>query len=211
MLMRIKTRYLWISIAVCFLMAVGLIIGITFLEKPWTTVVIVILAIIFIYMTLAIQVASTKTFRYKPKKVDYPTKEFELKQNDINEIIKSKGYKKRTVPYGLSYIKVIKDSAYKIVLINDSKKYFEPNDESKIEGDKSLDKCKRFIGFEIFLDYNEEVISKLVDFNIQGNNIYYGGFYLNENKLICPNYVEPSEIFNDLYYTLLTDLDIEIE
>ena len=99
-------------------MAVGLIIGITFLEKPWTTVVIVILAIIFIYMTLAIQVASTKTFRYKPKRVDYPTKEFELKQNDINEIIKSKGYKKRTVPYGLSYIKVIKDSAYKIVLIN---------------------------------------------------------------------------------------------
>lgn len=211
MLMRIKTRYLWISIAVCFLIAVGLIIGVTFLEKPWTTVVIVILAIIFIYMTIAIQVASTKTFRYKPKKINYPTIEYELQSNDISDIIKTKGYKKRVVPYGLSYIKTKGENAYKIVLINNSEKYFESNDESNIEGDKSLDKCKKFIGFEIFLDYNEEVISKLVDFNLQGNNIYYGGFYLVENKLICPNYVEPSEGFSKLYSSLLTDLDIKVE
>ena len=39
-------------------------------------------------------------------------------------------------------------------------------------------------GFEIFLDYDEEVLSKLVDFNIQGDNLYYGGFYLEDNKLI---------------------------
>lgn len=211
MLMKIKTRYLWISIAVCFLMAVGLIIGVTFLEEPWTTVVVVILAIIFIYMTIAIQVASTRTFRYKQKKRVYPTKEYNIKDNDIENIIKNKGYKKRDVPYGISYIKVVGVNAYKIVLIKDKEKYFEPNDESKIEGDKSLDKCKRFIGFEIFIDYDEEVMSKLVDFNIQGNNIYYGGFYLNDNVLYCPNFNEPSEIFNDLYYQMLSDLDIEIE
>ena len=76
---------------------------------------------------------------------------------------------------------------------------------------KGLDKCKRFIGFEIFVDYDEEALSKLVDFNIQGNNIYYGGLYKEGNKLICPNYVEPSELFNDLYNTILTDLDITLE
>ena len=67
------------------------------------------------------------------------------------------------------------------------------------------------MSFEIFLDYDEEVLSKLVDFNIQGNNIYYGGFYLNENKLSCPNYIEPNECFNDLYNTIITDLGINLE
>lgn len=209
---RIKTKYLWISIAVCFVLAVGLIIGVTFLKDPWITVVIVILAIIFIYMTIAIQVVSTRTFRYKPKKQNYTVKEYILNDEDINKTIKSKGYKARVVPYGISYIKIVGTNAYKIVIINNQEKYFEPvEEEHKGNTEKGLDKCKRFIGFEIFLDYNEETISKLVDFNIQGNNIYYGGLYKEDNKLICPNYIQPSELFNDLYNTILTDLDISIE
>ena len=208
MLNKVKSRYIWISIAVCFLAAFGLIIGVTQLEAPWTTVVIVLLAIIFIYMTIAIQVVSTRTFKYKPKKVNYEIKEFELTNNDIETAIKSKGYKKRTVPYGLSFIKVVGVNAYKIVLIKDKVKYFEPNDESNLPTEKALEKCKRFIGFEIFLDYDEEVLSKLVDFNIQGENIFYGGFYLENNKLICPNYILPNEYFDDLYNTIITDLGI---
>ena len=208
---KIKTKYLWISIAICFLAAIGLIIGVTQLEAPWTTVVIVLLAIIFIYMTVAIQIASTRSFRYKPKKVNYQTKEFDIPNADIESAIKSIGYKKRTVPYGLSFIKVVGVNAYKIVLIKDFEKYFEPTDESNLPAEKALEKCKRFIGFEVFVDYDEEVLSKLVDFNIQGDNLYYGGFYLNENKLICPNYVEPNEYFNDLYNTIITDLGISLE
>ena len=83
MFSKIKTKYLWISVAICFLLAAGLIIGVTFLQEPWTTVVIVILAIVFIYMTVAIQVASTRSFKYKPKKQNYITKEFTLKSDDI--------------------------------------------------------------------------------------------------------------------------------
>ena len=208
MLNKVKSRYIWISIAVCFLAAFGLIIGVTQLEAPWTTVVIVLLAIIFIYMTIAIQIVSTRTFKYKPKKVNYEIKEFVLTNDNIEAAIKGKGYKKRTVPYGLSFIKVVGVNAYKIVLISDKVKYFEPNDESNLPAEKGLDKCKKFIGFEIFLDYDEGVLSKLVDFNIQGDNLYYGGFYLEDNKLICPNYVEPNEYFNDLYNTIITDLGI---
>ena len=209
---KIKTKYLWISIAVCFLLAVGLIIGVTFLKDPWTTVVIVILAIVFIYMTIAIQVVSTRTFKYKPKKQNYLVKEYVLNDENIDKVIKSKGYKARNVANGVSDIKIVGTNAYKIVVIKDNEKYFEPveeNDNAKAE--KGLDKCKRFIGFEIFVDYDEEALSKLVDFNIQGNNIYYGGLYKDGNKLICPNYVEPSELFNDLYNTILTDLDITLE
>ena len=208
---RIKTRYLWISIAVCFLAAIGLIIGVTQLKDPWTTVVIVILAIIFIYMTIAIQVVSTRTFRYKPKKINYQTKDFQLIDGDIEAILKDKGYKKRTVPYGLSYIKVIGINAYKIVLIKDAYKYFEPNDESNLPKEKALEKCKKFIGFEIFINYDEEALSKLVDFNIQGENIYYGGFYLEDDVLKCPNYIEPTENFKELYNDIITDLDIKVE
>ena len=211
MFTKVKTKHLWISVAVCFLLAVGLIIGVTFLKEPWTTVVIVILAIIFIYMTIAIQIASTRSFRYKPKKQNYVTKEFVLNDEDINKTIKGKGYKARVVPYGISYIKIDGTNAYKIVVINDKEKYFEPVEEdNNTKPEKGLDKCKRFIGFEIFLDYDEEALSKLVEFNIQGNNIYYGGFYKQDNKLICPNFVEPNEYFNDLYNTILTDLDIVI-
>ena len=184
----------------------------TFLKDPWTTVVIVILAIVFIYMTIAIQVVSTRTFKYKPKKQNYLVKEYVLNDENIDKVIKSKGYKARNVAYGVSYIKIVGTNAYKIVVIKDKEKYFEPveeNDNAKAE--KGLDKCKRFIGFEIFVDYDEEALSKLVDFNIQGNNIYYGGLYKDGNKLICPNYVEPSELFNDLYNTILTDLDITLE
>ena len=110
MFSKIKTKYLWISVLICFLLAVGLIIGVTFLQEPWTTVVIVILAIVFIYMTVAIQVASTRSFKYKPKKQNYITKEFTLKSDDIAKTIKNNGYKARTVSYGVSYIKIDKDS-----------------------------------------------------------------------------------------------------
>lgn len=206
---RIKTKYIWISVVICFLLTVGLIIGVTFLKDPWNTVVIVLLAIIFIYMTVAIQVATTRSVRYKPKKVNHIIKEYNLICDNINEKIKTNGYKARIVPYGTSYIKIVGTNAYKIVVINNKDKYFEPvEEENNNKTEKGLDKCKKFIGFEIFLEYDEEVLSKLVDFNIQGNNIYYGGFYINDNKLICPNFVEPNEHFNELHKAILTDLGI---
>ena len=53
----IKARYIWISVAVSFLIAVGLIIGVTYTKGAMTTFVIVVLAMVFIYMTIAIQIA----------------------------------------------------------------------------------------------------------------------------------------------------------
>lgn len=98
----IKARYIWISVAISFLIAVGLIIGVTFTDGVWTNVVIVLIAIVFIYMTLAIQIASTKTFRYKAKKINYPTIEYPFVAEDIDASLKKKGYKPRVTPYGIS-------------------------------------------------------------------------------------------------------------
>ncbi|MDE7162115.1 MAG: hypothetical protein K2N65_05080 [Anaeroplasmataceae bacterium] len=210
----IKTRYIWISVAISFLIAVGLIIGVTFTKGAWTTVCIVLIAIVFIYMTLAIQFASTRTFRYKPKPKHYPTITYTSSVEDLDEALKNKGYKPRVAPYGMSYLKVNGINAYKVVLIRSCEKYFNQEQEQENSSpNKALKNCKKFIGFEIFYEYDEDTLRKLPDFNLQGNNIYYSGFYKEDGKYICPNYIEPSEEFSELYATIKSDLmlkDIEI-
>ncbi len=62
----IKTKYLWISVVISFLIAGGLIFAVTQTEGVWTNVVIVLIAVVFIYTTIAIHIAATKSFRYKP-------------------------------------------------------------------------------------------------------------------------------------------------
>ena len=205
----IKARYIWISVAISFLIAVGLIIGVTFTDGVWTNVVIVLIAIVFIYMTLAIQIASTKTFRYKAKKINYPTIEYPFVAEDIDASLKKKGYKPRVTPYGISYLKVSDTNAYKIVVIRNQEKYFNPEEQSEnTTTEKSLEKCKSFIGFELFFDYDEETLRKLPDFSLQGENIYYTGFYFSEDKLVCPHYREPDETFKELYENMKKDLNI---
>nr|MDE6660930.1 hypothetical protein [Anaeroplasmataceae bacterium] len=178
----IKARYLWISVGVSFLMAVGLILGVTQTTGVWTKVFIVLIAIVFIYMTIAIQIASVKSFRYKPKPKNYPTISYEYPTLDMDENLKKKGYKPRVTPYGISYLKVEGTNAYKIVLVRNCEKYFnqEDNQENTASPNKSLEKCKKFIGFEIFYDYDEDTLRKLPDFNLQGNNVYYSGLYIQD-------------------------------
>lgn len=205
----IKARYIWISVAISFLIAVGLIIGVTFTDGVWTNVVIVLIAIVFIYMTLAIQIASTKTFRYKAKKVVYPTIEYSFFAENVDDTLKKNGYKPRITPYGVSYLKINGTNAYKIVIIRNQEKYFHPEEQPENKAsEKSLEKCKSFIGFELFFDYDDEVLKKLPDFSLKGNNIYYTGFYYLENKLICPHYMEPNETFKELYADIKKDLNL---
>lgn len=205
----IKLRYIWISIGISFLLAVGLILGVTQTSGVWTNVFIVLIAIVFIYMTIAIQYATTKTFRYKAKPINYPTIEYEFSCDGIDELIKKNGYKPRVTSYGISYLKVDGTDAYKIVLVRNCEKYFnqEENNINNQSSEKSLEKCKRFIGAEIFLDYDSETLKKLPDFNFQGNNVYYTAFYLEESKLVCLNFIEPNDNFKELYSTLKIHLN----
>ena len=130
---------------------------------------------------------------------------------DIDEILKKKGYKQRVEAYGCSYLKVQQPNAYKIVLVRNCEKYFHPVEEqSSTSANKSLEKCQKFIGFEIFYDYNEEALRKLPDFNLQGEKIYYSGLYIENEQVICPNYIEPSNTFIELYTKIKSDLGLEI-
>ncbi len=207
----IKARYIWISVGISFLAAAGLIVGVTFTKGAWTKVCIVLIAILFIYMTIAIQMASVKTFRYKAKPKKYPTITYLIPSCDLDELVKKKGYKARIEPYGASYLKIDQTNAYKVVLIRNCEKYFHPEEEKTTNSpvNKSLEKCTKFIGFEIFLDYDEDALRKLPDFNLQGNNVYYSGLYVEDGRLICPNYIESTEAFAPLYEQLLEDLEVK--
>ncbi len=208
----IKTKYLWISVVISFLIAGGLIFAVTQTEGVWTNVVIVLIAVVFIYTTIAIQIAATKSFRYKPKPKHYTQKKFVIHPTQLDDLLKGKGYKPRVTPYGISYLKVDVPNAYKVVLIKDALKYFQPEETtSSTKTEKNLEKCQKFIGCEIFLDVNEDVLKKLPDFNIQGDKIYYAGYYVEEQRMICPNFLEPLEPFIDLYQTILNDLEISEE
>ena len=47
-------------------------------------------------------------------------------QEDIDEILKKKGYKQRVEAYGCSYLKVQQPNAYKIVLVRNCENTFIP-------------------------------------------------------------------------------------
>ncbi len=208
----IKARYIWISVAVCFVLACVLIFAVTKTTGVWTNVVIVLIAMVFIYMTVAIQVASTKTFRYKAKPIKYPTIEYRIENLDFDVVLKRNGYKPRYTPFGAIYLKIVDINAYRVSVINNFEKYFnqEENNE-QAPANPELAKCQKFIGVEIFTAYDEDVLRKLPDFSLQGKNIYYCGFYLEENKIVSLNYIEPNETFAELYSNIKADLQVQTD
>lgn len=206
---KIKVKYLWISIAVAFVVGGLLIFGVTLTEGFMTNVVITLIAIDFIYMTIAIQVASSKSFKFKPKKEIYPVKEYSFSKG-IEVVLKKQGYKLRETKYGNNYLKIVNDVAYKVVFIKNVDNYFNQEEEPVKSGNRDLEKCKKFIGFELFLNYNEDTLNKLPDFCLQGKNVYYAGFYYDNesNTLICPNYIEPDDNFKESIRILYKDLNM---
>lgn len=208
---KMKLRTLWISVGISFLIAVGLILGVTQTKGALTTVFIVLIAIVFIYMTIAIQIASTKTFRYKAKPIKYPSKSYKFNKESVDLNLKKSGYKLRNANYGQNYLKIDKENAYKVVIVRNNENYFNQEAEEVKKPNNDLAKCKKFIGIEIFLDYNEETLKRLPDFCLQGENVYYAGLYYKEDKreLICPNYVEPIGVFEELLNNINKDLNLE--
>lgn len=210
---KIKVKYLWIGIAICFIIGCLLVFGVTQTDGFWTDVFIVLIATDFIIMTIGIQIASSRTFKYKLKPVNYEVKEYNFSKG-IEVTLKKNGYKLRDASYGHNYLKVSGEVAYKIVFVKDYEKYFNQNEEEpKKSSNKDLEKCKKFIGVEVFLSYDEETLSKLPDFCLQGENVYYAGFYFDKenNVLICPNYIEPSDNFKAPLSVIHKDLNIELK
>jgi hypothetical protein len=127
----IKLKYVWLSIVLAFVLSCVFIYLCSITEGALLTFIIVLLVITFIYMTVAVQYASFKTFKYKPKKIIYPTIKYEGDLENIEATLKKNGFKERIVPYGLSYLKIKNRVAYKVVLVKEEDKYFNQEDQEQ--------------------------------------------------------------------------------
>lgn len=207
---KLKKRTLWIATAVEFVLAIALIFVCTVVKDPWTKVIIVLIAVVFIALTITVQMASYQTFRYKPKPVNYPRKSYTGDFASLKPKLKKLGYQERKTPYGSSFLKVFGNVAYKCVLVEDSLKYFtqEPQEDTG-KPNKELESCTHFVGVEIFHHIEEENVAKLPDFTLQGKNIYYTALLYQENQLfLCLNYMEPQEPFKEAFERLLSQLEL---
>lgn len=204
----IKLKYVWLSVILAFILSCVFVYLCSIADGALLTFVIVLLVITFIYMTVAVQYAGAKTFKYKPKKIEYPTISYECDLNDIETTLKKSGFKERKVPYGLSYLKIKNKIAYKVVLVKEEDKYFNQEEiNEEVSVNKELEKCEKFIGFEMFLNISQENLYRLPDFSIQGKNIYYTAYYIsNDNELTCLNYIEANESYKEAYNNLINDL-----
>lgn len=205
----IKAKTLWILTAVVFVITIGLIVLLTQVSREYNTVIVVFMIIGFVLMTFLIQAASYKSFKFKAKKIPVIEKEYETDLDIISELRKNK-YKERDKSFGVSFLKVSKPNAFKVSIITDIHAYYSPQESDNSKGDKELDSCDRMIGIEIFENYNAEDLEKFRDYSLQGNNIYYTCLYkVDDNKYICPNYIEPLENHKKNFDALFEELGLK--
>lgn len=207
---KLSKKTLWICVAIALVIAIILIYLCSQVKGDWTNLIIVLLTIDFIFLTIVIQIASFKSFTYKMKMKDYNQKDYNGNYEEFEQLLLQKGYKKRVVPYGFSFLKIKNKVAYKAVLVNDFVKYFnEESGETTSTPNKELEKCDRFVAVEIFKEIDEQNLIKLTDYTLQGKNVYYTAL-LNqgENTLKCLNYIEPNEYFKEPLSNLYNDLNV---
>ena len=214
MMRKLNKKTLWSILAVAFVLAILLVFLCTIAEGAWLYVILVILAIDFIFLTIGVQAASFQTFKYNPKKRKFNTVDYNGDYYNLKSLLKENSYKERKTDYGLSFIKVYNEFALKCVLVDNFDKYFNQaaNQEESSSNNSELDKCTKFVGIEIFKEIDDANIDKLPDFSLQGKNIYYTALLNQDDNLLkCLNYVEPNEEFKEGYNKIFTDLKIFVK
>ena len=204
-LKNVKARTLWIITLVVLLIAVGLVVSLMFVKSEYNTLMLVLIVISFVMLTILIQVASFKSFKFKPKEIPTIKKEYKV-NSDLIAVLRKDKYKERTKSFGVSFLKISKPNAFKVTIINDIEIYYNNEEIDNSSYEKELDKCDRMIGLEIFLNFREEDLIKFKDYSLQAKNIYYTCLYFDEDRFVCPNYIEPDlnhkrnfdELFNEL-------------
>lgn len=205
---KIRARYIWIAAGILLLIAVGLIIAVQYADGILNTICLVSLIISFILITILIQFASIKSFSGK-RIIKYVEKEYKLLTDDIENNLIKNGYKMSKRSFGKSYLLIKNKKAYKVSFIDSSESYFS-NEEDDYEPNKELDKCRSFIGIEIFNQIDEANYEKLKEFTIQTKNVYYTALIkMENNNYKCLNYDEPDENHKEAYEKLFNDICLE--
>lgn len=208
----IKKWKLWLTFGITAVIAIGLIIGNLYVENR--TIITVFLVIDFLIMTFALQSAIMATFKFKPKPKKYKTATYPFDITNLDDHFQKLGYTKKSSDFGFGYIKVVGKTAYKLTFIDNVDEYLKPVDENaeakKKESFPGLSKCTKFVGFELFLQVNDKVLERLPDYSFQGKNIYYEGFYFNQEDsvLVETNIIDINPEFVNAVQNLKKDLGI---
>lgn len=212
---QIKAVYLWLVFLITLVLGVLLVLWTSRSEK--NTLPMALMVLDFVIMTMAINSAIARTFRYKAKPRKCAVNKYEgLTSNELDKKLVSLGFNRKGVRFGHGYIKIEGKTAYKVVGIDDYSKYFTNNDtianETKNEEPtKGIDQCDKFIGFEIFYTVDDSTKEKILDFAFQGDKIYYDGFYFDEstNLFVEPNYIAPKGSHIEEYNKLIEMIDFK--
>lgn len=205
-----RARVYWLISLILFLLGIGFVILCIYAPNGSNNVFIILMTIDLILLTFAIQIAIQKSIKYRPKPIQYTEKVFN--SSDFDELLKENGFILRNRYSGRSYLKIEDLNAYKVSIITDSDKYFEnvpepENNDKKLE--EKLDRCNKFTGLEIFINPNDTVKEKIVDFSIQGEKIYYFAIMKDGSNYICKNYIDPNLDHKDNVKHLLDILKLE--
>ena len=105
--------------------------------------------------------------------------------------------------YGDVYSKVIDKCAYKVTFVKDYSKYNElKNEDSNYKKTPGIDDAKWMIAFEIFTELNPDLERKLPLYSISGEKLYYEALYIDGDKIIEADYIEPYTYLLDKYKKL---------
>ncbi|UKI50603.1 MAG: hypothetical protein L6U99_04310 [Clostridium sp.] len=100
----------------------------------------------FVIMTMAINSAIARTFRYKAKPRKCTVNKYEgLTSNELDKKLVSLGFNRKGVRFGHGYIKIEGKTAYKVVVIDDYSKYFTNNDTIANETKKMKNQQRELI------------------------------------------------------------------
>ena len=98
-----------------------------------------------------------------------------------------------------------------VVIIDDSSTYFDNVEEPKDEQlSHRLDQCNKFTGLEIFINPDEKLNERVIDFSFQTDKVYYTALVRENDEYICKNYIEPSDKHKDNYNKLLNILGLNV-
>ncbi|MGM9972251.1 MAG: hypothetical protein ACI35W_07565 [Anaeroplasmataceae bacterium] len=204
----LKAKYLWLLFLGFTLLSALMVYVFTFINNK--TITLILLIILFLITGTLFELAITKSLTRKPKEnYNEIIHEFVSYEEMVNSLRENK-FNSHKLSYGETFIKIIDETAYKVIFIKDLEKYLEPTEKDKLGSNtKGLDDCKRFVGFEIFYDYDDDMKIKMRNFSFCGDKVLYEGFYVTENEIVEPNYIEPSLEFKDDYEKLKEILGIK--
>ncbi len=198
MLKNIKARYLWIMFIISLIICMLAIWGCAYLNNKTATMII--LVVLFIISGFIFQTAVSKSMIIKQEKRKYtPITNESISIESTIALLREEKFSSHKMSFGTSFTKIVNDTVLKVTFINDTNKYFNSNNEEIGSNVAGINEAKRFLGFEIFSDVNDELISKIGDFSFNGEKVHFEGFYIKDDLLIEANYLEPYEDMKESY------------